>query len=105
MGVYDVTNFLMQHPGGEEALLDVLGADATESFEDVGHSNDAREMLKDYLIGAVHPDDQSSDHVKRGNYVWNSNDKKDDVKETNSTMILIGIVLAIIIGAVVYNLQ
>ena len=27
------------------------GADATEAFEDVGHSEDARIMLKDYLIG------------------------------------------------------
>ena len=27
------------------------GDDSTEAFEDVGHSHDAREMLKDYFIG------------------------------------------------------
>lgn len=55
--VYDVTDFLKEHPGGEEVLLEQAGADASESFEDVGHSSDAREMLKRYYIGDVHPDD------------------------------------------------
>lgn len=31
-----------QHPGGEEVLLDQAGKDGSESFEDVGHSSDAR---------------------------------------------------------------
>lgn len=39
--------------GGEEVLLENSGKDATESFEDVGHSTDAREMMKDYLIGEI----------------------------------------------------
>ncbi|NXI96730.1 CYB5B protein, partial [Psophia crepitans] len=46
---------LFQHPGGEEVLLEQAGRDATESFEDVGHSTDAREMLKQYYIGEIHP--------------------------------------------------
>uniref|UniRef100_A0A8C8AEQ2 Cytochrome b5 type B n=1 Tax=Otus sunia TaxID=257818 RepID=A0A8C8AEQ2_9STRI len=46
---------LFQHPGGEEVLLEQAGRDATESFEDVGHSVDAREMLKQYYIGEIHP--------------------------------------------------
>jgi cytochrome b involved in lipid metabolism len=32
-------------------LLDNAGEDSTQAFEDAGHSSDAREMLKDYLIG------------------------------------------------------
>ena len=35
-------------------LLEQAGADATESFEDVGHSIDAREILQQYLIGELH---------------------------------------------------
>ncbi|KAL9002614.1 MAG: hypothetical protein Q9188_004469 [Gyalolechia gomerana] len=31
--------------GGEEVLLDVGGQDATEAFEDVGHSDEARSIL------------------------------------------------------------
>lgn len=30
-----------------------VGTDATEAFEDIGHSTDAREMLKTYLIGKL----------------------------------------------------
>ncbi len=41
----------MQHPGGEEILIENAGIDATENFEDVGHSSDAREMLHDYFLG------------------------------------------------------
>lgn len=55
--VYDVTSFLNEHPGGEEVLFEQAGTDASESFEDVGHSIDAREMLKQYYIGDVHPND------------------------------------------------
>lgn len=35
-------------------LLEQAGSDATESFEDVGHSTDAREMLQQYYIGELH---------------------------------------------------
>jgi len=45
---------VIQHPGGEEVLLEQGGADATESFEDVGHSTDAREMLQQYYVGELH---------------------------------------------------
>lgn len=44
-----------QHPGGEEVLREQAGGDATESFEDVGHSTDAREMASSMLIGELHP--------------------------------------------------
>lgn len=40
-----------QYSGGEEVLLDVGGQDATEAFEDVGHSDEAREILTGLLIG------------------------------------------------------
>ncbi|XP_015495836.1 cytochrome b5 isoform X1 [Parus major] len=62
--VYDVTRFLEEHPGGEEVLLEQAGRDATESFEDVGHSTDAREMLKQYYIGEVHPNDRENEGSK-----------------------------------------
>ncbi|XP_076988976.1 cytochrome b5 type B [Tamandua tetradactyla] len=62
--VYDVSSFLNEHPGGEEVLLEQAGADASESFEDVGHSSDAREMLKQYYIGDVHPSDIKTENKK-----------------------------------------
>ncbi|KAK8718258.1 hypothetical protein V6N13_045499 [Hibiscus sabdariffa] len=51
--VYDVTQFLEEHPGGDEVLLAASGKDATDDFEDVGHSDDARELMKKYCIGEV----------------------------------------------------
>ena len=51
--VYDVTKYLDDHPGGEEVLKDKGGMDATEDFEDVGHSNDARKTLARFEIGML----------------------------------------------------
>ncbi|KAL3316043.1 Cytochrome b5 type B (outer mitochondrial membrane) [Cichlidogyrus casuarinus] len=51
--VYDLTSFLIEHPGGDDVLLEHAGAHATQAFEDVGHSEDAREMMRKYLIGHV----------------------------------------------------
>ncbi|VFQ63638.1 unnamed protein product [Cuscuta campestris] len=51
--VYDVTPFMEDHPGGDEVLLSATGKDASNDFEDVGHSDDARGMLDKYYIGEI----------------------------------------------------
>ena len=51
--VYDGSKFVDEHPGGEEVMLDVGGQDATEAFEDVGHSDEARETLEKLLVGTL----------------------------------------------------
>lgn len=51
--MYDITKYLDDHPGGAEVMLDVSGKDADEFFEDIGHSNDAREELKKHQIGVL----------------------------------------------------
>ncbi|KAM4017912.1 LOW QUALITY PROTEIN: cytochrome b5 type B [Anomaloglossus baeobatrachus] len=62
--VYDITRFVEEvASGGEEVLFEQAG-DATESFEDVGHSVDAREMLKQYYVGDLHPDDCKNNSKK-----------------------------------------
>lgn len=33
--------------------MDVGGLDATDSFEDVGHSDEAREILEKMLVGTI----------------------------------------------------
>lgn len=43
----------MPYSGGEEVLLDVGGQDGSEAFEDVGHSDEAREILDGLLVGNV----------------------------------------------------
>lgn len=51
--MYDVSTYLDDHPGGAEVILDVSGKDADEFFEDIGHSNDAREELAKHCIGVL----------------------------------------------------
>ncbi|KAH6618073.1 cytochrome b5-like heme/steroid binding domain-containing protein [Chaetomium sp. MPI-SDFR-AT-0129] len=51
--IYDITKFVDEHPGGEEVLLDVAGQDSTEAFEDVGHSDEARETLEQLKVGTL----------------------------------------------------
>nr|GMD28012.1 cytochrome B5 [Ipomoea batatas] len=51
--VYDVTKFLEDHPGGDEVLLSSTGKDATDDFEDVGHSSSARAMMDEYYVGDI----------------------------------------------------
>ncbi|XP_041008809.1 cytochrome b5 [Juglans microcarpa x Juglans regia] len=51
--VYDVTKFLDDHPGGEDVLLSATGKDATDDFEDVGHSSSARAMMEEFYVGDI----------------------------------------------------
>lgn len=51
--VYDVTKFLEDHPGGDEVLLSATGKDATDDFEDVGHSSTARAMMDEFYVGDI----------------------------------------------------
>ncbi len=51
--VYDVTAFLEDHPGGDDVLKDKAGQDATQAFEDIGHSPEAEQQMAKYAIGKL----------------------------------------------------
>lgn len=54
--VYDLTNWISQHPGGEEAILSICGKDGTQAFEGQhGSASDTRpkEMLATFKIGTL----------------------------------------------------
>jgi cytochrome-b5 reductase len=55
--VYDMTKYVKDHPGGADALLGTAGIDATSAYEDVGHSEDAREILNSFLVGSLPQDE------------------------------------------------
>ena len=54
--VYDVTRFLSLHPAGSDIMLESAGRDATSAFHGVGHSQEALDMMKEYQIGVLVPE-------------------------------------------------
>lgn len=57
--VYDGTNFLQDHPGGDQSIRLVAGEDATEDFMAI-HSTDAKAMMARYHLGRL----QHGDNIK-----------------------------------------
>ncbi|XP_051169565.1 uncharacterized protein LOC127286940 [Leptopilina boulardi] len=51
--VYDCTDFVKNHPGGQDILLEYAGRDATLAFIGTGHSKVAKQILERYLIGEL----------------------------------------------------
>nr|XP_043639246.1 cytochrome b5 [Erigeron canadensis] len=51
--VYDVSSYLDEHPGGDDVLLQATGKDATDEFEDAGHSKTARELMETFCVGEL----------------------------------------------------
>lgn len=57
--VYDCTSFLQSHPGGASSILLAAGTDCTEEFDAI-HSQKAKDMLADYLVGKLDIEKQAS---------------------------------------------
>ncbi|KAH6634724.1 nitrate reductase [Chaetomium sp. MPI-SDFR-AT-0129] len=51
--VYNVTDYIVDHPGGVDVLVDVLGRDATEEYDNAGHSEDASEIMAEFCVGTL----------------------------------------------------
>lgn len=91
--VYDVSKFLDEHPGGEEVLLDSAGQDATEAFEDVGHSDEAREILDRMTVGSLKR--LESDPEPKVSYL-----KLDPSSTSSSSEMGLGLYIVVILGGI-----
>lgn len=64
--MYDVTKF-EKHPGGKDPFIEHAGQDATDPFEDEGHSATAKKQMADFLVGklegASDEDDEDMEEV------------------------------------------
>ncbi|TSC87616.1 MAG: hypothetical protein G01um101416_431 [Microgenomates group bacterium Gr01-1014_16] len=55
--VYNVTSYIIQHPGGSQTIVSRCGTDATTAFQTKGqqsgssHSNNANNLLNNYFVG------------------------------------------------------
>ena len=81
--VYDVTKWLDDHPGGEDILMENSGTDASEPWEDIGHSSEAREKMKQYQIGELRPEDRKN-RVDKGPTNWEPNESLSTNSENTS---------------------
>ena len=54
-GVYDLTAYSSEHPGGLGVMLAVAGKDATSDYVSVGHSAAAKRILMKLPVGALCP--------------------------------------------------
>ena len=54
-GVYDLTAYSSEHPGGLGVMLAVAGKDATSDYVSVGHSAAAKRILMKFPVGALCP--------------------------------------------------
>ncbi|CAF3303367.1 unnamed protein product [Rotaria socialis] len=59
--VYDLTDFMREHPAGSDIMLEYAGTDATTAFSDKPHSLDAWVILEKYLIGELVPEERMFD--------------------------------------------
>ncbi|KAI9226108.1 MAG: cytochrome b5 [Piptocephalis tieghemiana] len=96
--VYNITDFIEEHPGGEDILFEQGGMDATAAFEDVGHSEEARESLKKYLVGPL--DGDATENVKKN--ILPTSDKHTSVKGEGSSARFV-VVLSAIAGFLLYR--
>ncbi|KAI9350509.1 hypothetical protein DFJ73DRAFT_832438 [Zopfochytrium polystomum] len=58
--VYDVTEFVNDHPGGPDIILQSAGTDVGSAMSDElihSHSSAAYEMMEDFCIGELRPDE------------------------------------------------
>lgn len=84
--VYDVTDYISQHPGGPELIEEYAGKDATNGFDEFGHSSDAKKMLKVYLIGELEDGDKKANRKKK-HAVSNGKIEKTDKRRTFLTIL------------------
>ena len=103
--VYDVQEFLNEHPGGEEILLDHRGKDATEDFDDVGHSSTALELMNKYLVGELVEHERKNIPLKDGwTAGYNSNEPEKYISGPGIPFYLLVVgVLGVIIATIYLN--
>lgn len=51
--VLNVEKFFREHPGGPEVLQNLTGSDATQDFDEIGHSVKAKNLMMPLKVGVI----------------------------------------------------
>ena len=92
--IYDVTKFQENHPGGVDTLLEHAGTDATSEFEEIFHTEKARNQVTKYHIGNLKGYEGSPNAIHESASAYGNG---------GSNSLLIGIPILIALFAFVYN--
>mmetsp|Transcript_29827 Transcript_29827/g.44013 ORF Transcript_29827/g.44013 Transcript_29827/m.44013 type:complete len:464 (-) Transcript_29827:6-1397(-) len=64
--IYDLTSFLDKHPGSPDTILVHAGKDATENFDDMGHSASARKYARTLCVAVDNFSHRTGDDFRCG---------------------------------------
>ncbi|XP_072375617.1 uncharacterized protein [Diabrotica undecimpunctata] len=81
--VYDVTDYIEEHPGGADVIKECAGKDATREFENIGHSLDAKNRLKKLKVGEVNEEggkNTTSNNKEKNQLGKNATEVSSDIK-------------------------
>lgn len=104
-GVYDLTKFLAEHPGGEEVLLQLAGKDGSVCFDEIGHSEEAIQLRQRFKIGefvAGSQPVQESDTSTKEPTVDDDNWEYQEFKEEKSPWLVYTVAAAVLIYGVIF---
>lgn len=51
--IYNISSYIEEHPGGIDIILQYAGKDATDAYDEIGHSSIANNILNKYAIGTL----------------------------------------------------
>jgi cytochrome b involved in lipid metabolism len=100
--VYDISNFVSEHPGGTEVLADTAGTDITRSFTEIGHSDHARGLMTPMLVGELEGYVPGAKSARRAPVVGNKAPSSESGKPSGGISPALIAVLIVIIAAVAY---
>lgn len=94
--VYNVENFRNEHPGGEEILQQHRGVDASEDFDDIGHSNEAYGLMNKYRVGELVDAEKSNRPPKKWTTQKTKITAKNNCKGINSSLIVSAVIVVLV---------
>lgn len=87
--VYDLSEYLEKHPGGADTILSWAGADATEEFDSIGHSKDAKKQVESFRVGVLDSHDEGGSDVLNSKTSWNFGLKVTAFEKVNHDSVVI----------------
>lgn len=81
--VYDISSYLKDHPGGATILLEHSAIDSTEFFHEIGHSDTAKEKLKEFYIGDIELAISSTTSNTKSNTSYTTSYRNTDSTKSN----------------------